>query len=66
MICTTGQPCFTCQVAGVRACPFKGGPDPLPLVAHEKPRRPKIVWIPPGVSLEQAERILDRFYGPRT
>lgn len=59
--------CRTCEVAGLDGCPFGGAP--LPLVELEKPtvthRRPKSIWLPPGVSTEEAERLMDSFYGKR-
>jgi hypothetical protein len=58
--------CLTCRLGGLIRCPTLG--TPLPLAEAEKPRvtrRPKIVWLPPGASLEDAERIIDSFYGPR-
>lgn len=65
MTCTVSL-CAVCRMAGLSGCPARG--TALPLVAAEVPkveRRPKIIWLPPGTSLEQAERILDKFYGPR-
>lgn len=66
MTCTVSL-CAVCRMAGLSGCPFRGAA--LPLVEAEKPtvthRRPKIVWLPPGVSLEEAERLIDSFYGLR-
>lgn len=70
MKCPTpsGYPmCETCKAAGLNVCAFDG--PALPLVEAEKPtvthRRPKIIWLPPGVSTEEAERLMDSFYGKR-
>lgn len=63
---TCARVCLTCKSAGLAECPFKAGVA-LPLAPAPKVeyRRPKVVWIPPGVTLEEAERIIDSVYGPR-
>ncbi len=61
---TCANLCLTCKSAGLAECPFKVA-TALPLEPTVPYRRPQIVWLPPGVTLEQAEKIIDSVYGPK-
>jgi hypothetical protein len=56
--------CFTCKAAGIAKCPFGAGVVlPLAPAPTVSTKRPRLLWIPPGATPEQAQDIIDRFYG---
>lgn len=57
--------CAVCRMAGLSGCPFRGAALPLAPAPKVEAKRPKLIYVPPGVTWEQAEQLIDRFYGPR-